>query len=110
MYKIINVNQKIDMSNSAENEISMDVSEGFSFISNYIIYKKEGQLNIFSNRCTHLNCIINKSKDHELLCPCHGSRFSGDGTIVSGPAIKNLKKLSYRIDNIKNVIIIENEI
>ena len=26
-------------------------------------------------------------------CPCHGSRFHYDGTVIEGPAIKNLTKI-----------------
>lgn len=35
--------------------------------------------------CTHLGCIINPTPEG-FLCPCHGSRFAGDGRVVQGPA------------------------
>lgn len=26
-------------------------------------------------------------------CPCHGSRFSPDGTVVNGPAVNDLRRI-----------------
>jgi menaquinol-cytochrome c reductase iron-sulfur subunit len=56
--------------------------------------------------CTHLGCTVRaealprveeKTVDgqavrltHRFLCPCHGSRYTGDGANVSGPAPKPL--------------------
>jgi cytochrome b6-f complex iron-sulfur subunit len=39
--------------------------------------------------CTHLGCIV-KNANNEFECPCHGSRFHGDGTVSKGPAPKAL--------------------
>ena len=42
-------------------------------------------------RCTHLGCALKWNKyEHSWDCPCHGSRFSNDGTILNNPANKNL--------------------
>lgn len=35
--------------------------------------------------CTHLGCIV-KHLGNEFECPCHGSRFAGDGAVTKGPA------------------------
>ena len=44
------------------------------------------------NICPHLGCylIYNKIED-TWDCPCHGSRFTKDGKVISGPAIKTCK-------------------
>lgn len=39
--------------------------------------------------CTHLGCTVNRS-DQGYHCPCHGSVFSPDGVVESGPAPKPL--------------------
>jgi len=37
--------------------------------------------------CTHLGCLSTWKADTGLIaCPCHGSTFRRDGTVISGPA------------------------
>ena len=42
-----------------------------------------------STICTHLGCII-KPTAEGFECPCHGSKFMGDGTVTRGPAPRAL--------------------
>ncbi len=40
-------------------------------------------------RCTHLGCALKYNKAEKSWdCSCHGSRFSENGTVLDGPAIK----------------------
>ncbi len=39
--------------------------------------------------CTHLGCLVNHEAG-ELACPCHGSRFHVDGSVIHGPAMQAL--------------------
>ena len=51
----------------------------------------EGALHTLSARCTHLGCIVGwNPADRAWECPCHGSRFAADGTLVQGPATADL--------------------
>jgi glycine/D-amino acid oxidase-like deaminating enzyme/nitrite reductase/ring-hydroxylating ferredoxin subunit len=51
------------------------------------------RLHLCSAVCTHMDCIVNWN-EAELSwdCPCHGSRFNYDGTVLEGPAIADLPK------------------
>lgn len=42
-----------------------------------------------STICTHLGCVV-KATTKGFECPCHGSGFMKDGTVVKGPAPKPL--------------------
>jgi cytochrome b6-f complex iron-sulfur subunit len=48
-----------------------------------------------STVCTHLGCIVKPAEDG-FHCPCHGSRFATDGTVVRGPAPKPLPWLAVK--------------
>lgn len=43
----------------------------------------------FAARCTHAGCAL-AVKDGRLECPCHGSQFALDGSVVRGPAVEPL--------------------
>jgi glycine/D-amino acid oxidase-like deaminating enzyme/nitrite reductase/ring-hydroxylating ferredoxin subunit len=58
------------------------------------VYRDDaGKLQAFSAVCPHLGCIVRWNKDEKSFdCPCHGSRFTCDGTVINGPALTNLDK------------------
>ena len=57
-------------------------------------YRDEsGELIELSARCTHLGCIVRwNSGERSWDCPCHGSRFATDGTVLEGPAVDPLPR------------------
>ncbi len=61
----------------------------------YGAYKdEEGNIFVVDITCTHLGCELRfNSFEKSWDCPCHGSRFNYDGTILNGPALKPLKLL-----------------
>ncbi|WP_312654170.1 FAD-dependent oxidoreductase [Proteiniclasticum sp.] len=53
-----------------------------------------GKLIMVDATCTHLGCeLMYNNAEHTYDCPCHGSRFRHDGTVIEGPAVKPLKSI-----------------
>lgn len=51
----------------------------------------EGEVKAFTAICTHQGCLVSEVVDNEIICPCHGSRFSAvDGSVTAGPATTGL--------------------
>lgn len=50
-----------------------------------------------STICTHLGCVVKANADG-FECPCHGSRFAGDGAVTKGPAPAPLPWLKVTAD------------
>ena len=80
-------------------QIPGDIPEGITFHDSVIISKKDDKVEVFSSRCTHLGCKINKVENGDMVCPCHGSEFSKNGNVVRGPASKPLEKLPFTINS-----------
>lgn len=53
-----------------------------------------GILHAVSITCTHMACTL-RWNDAETTwdCPCHGSRFSTEGRVLEGPAVKDLERI-----------------
>lgn len=81
-------------------------AEGPTFISDQrvFIFRNEQTFYCLSAVCTHLGCTVQlvragrggATQDFEFHCPCHGSKFRGDGTNYAGPAPRPLDY--YRLD------------
>ena len=58
-----------------------------------------------SSVCTHQGCTINYSHANtNFPCPCHGSVFSAQGSVLQGPATTAVKK--YTVTRDGNVLTI----
>jgi glycine/D-amino acid oxidase-like deaminating enzyme/nitrite reductase/ring-hydroxylating ferredoxin subunit len=54
----------------------------------------DGKLHVRSAVCTHLGCIVHwNGLERAWDCPCHGSQFAPDGTVLSGPAKEPLAEV-----------------
>lgn len=53
--------------------------------------REDGTFQAVSPVCTHLRCYVHwNAGDRSWDCPCHGSRFDTDGTVLHGPAVEAL--------------------
>jgi len=65
------------------------VRSGLSKVAAY--RDEDGTLHTVSAVCTHLGCIVTwNSAEKTWDCPCHGSRFDKLGSVINGPANKDL--------------------
>jgi Rieske Fe-S protein len=56
------------------------------------VLRDEDDFHVISGVCTHLGCTVQWRQDERRFdCPCHGSRFREDGTVISGPAPRPLE-------------------
>jgi Rieske Fe-S protein len=42
----------------------------------------------YSKICTHQQCITD-IRNNQFQCPCHGSVYAADGTVIKGPDVEN---------------------
>ena len=61
------------------------------------VVKNQGKIEVFAQNCSHLGCSVALNKDAESFdCPCHGSRFHLDGSVMHGPAGSPLSHLTWK--------------
>jgi len=56
-----------------------------------------------SSICTHAGCTV-RFATTQINCPCHGSQFSLDGSVLRGPATRPLAKHTATYDATTNVV------
>ena len=96
--------RKTFMIKKREVTIPLDVQEGITFFPDCIVNRAGERISVFSSRCSHLGCRIDRQMGSELVCPCHGSRYSIEGKILTGPATRDLETLVHRVDEKENKI------
>jgi cytochrome b6-f complex iron-sulfur subunit len=86
-----------------------DYPEGtIRFDEEHRAYIVGGQGGVFalSAVCTHLGCITRYHADEGVIaCPCHGSRFDAEGSVVHGPAPRALPWLEVKADGDGNLTV-----
>ena len=93
--------------------------DGLKFLPDerLFVFRQGNVFHAMSAVCTHLGCTVRAEAlprpevmsvegaplrvTHRFLCPCHGSRYTGDGANVSGPAPRPLAwyRLSIAADD-----------
>jgi cytochrome b6-f complex iron-sulfur subunit len=71
---------------------------GFHAERDFILFVDQGVPRAISRTCTHLGCRVNFLEDKQIIeCPCHRSRFTAEGKLISGPAKKDLPTFAVEI-------------
>jgi menaquinol-cytochrome c reductase iron-sulfur subunit len=107
-----------------------DFPDGLKFLPDQrlFVFREGSTFHAISAVCTHLGCTVRASAltqvktvdvggrktrlTHEFLCPCHGSKYTGEGTVVSGPAPDPLpwRQLSLAPDDGQLVVDLAGEV
>jgi menaquinol-cytochrome c reductase iron-sulfur subunit len=104
--------------------------EGLKFLPDerLFVFREGSTFHAVSAVCTHLGCTVRAETltqpemrsvegqtlrlTHRFVCPCHGSKYEGDGTNVSGPAPRPLAwyRLSLATDDGQLVVDLADEV
>jgi len=55
------------------------------------VRRGDNDIVVFNRRCTHRGCSVQFNNDR-FECPCHGSVYHADGSVLNGPAVRALEK------------------
>lgn len=63
------------------------------------VFANDDGIHAISSVCTHLGCLVNIA-EWGFQCPCHGSKYNGNGKVISGPAPRSLAwlEISQNVD------------
>jgi Rieske Fe-S protein len=77
-----------------------DNAPGDLAFGGFLVKDDSGKLRCLAMNCSHLGCSVAVNKDAKSFdCPCHGSRFHFDGTVLHGPAAYPLSDLKWEQDS-----------
>ncbi len=100
-------------------------NEGASFIEEkrVFIFRQKNTFHAISAKCTHLGCTVKMQRlnqpkkvtargreieeQAEFACPCHGSKFYGDGTNYAGPAPRPLDHFKLELSPDDGQLVVE---
>ncbi|MEK6608881.1 MAG: ubiquinol-cytochrome c reductase iron-sulfur subunit [Myxococcota bacterium] len=83
------------------------------FKDDYQIFVVRTQQGIYAlhAQCTHLGCTTNWFQQDRLIkCPCHGTNFSPEGDVLSGPAPAPLRRAAVSLAPDGRIVVDTSEI
>ena len=102
-----------------------EFQQGVTFIDEHRIYlfREGANFHVVSAVCSHLGCTVKfapfKQKQEmtvrkysfeafgEFRCPCHGSKFHGEGTNYAGPAPRPLKAHPVQLSSANGQLVVD---
>ena len=74
----------LDEADLRDEELTVGQADGVAVL----LVRTNERVYALVDRCSHRGCPLHEGelKDDAVICPCHGSTFRLDGTIVKGPA------------------------
>ena len=92
-----------DVTQPAEPIIQVETRDGWRLAVSkkpvFVMPPKAGAHRVFSSICPHLGCQVEwVGNQQHFYCPCHGSVFAEDGSLLKGPAPRGLDYLDSKVE------------
>ncbi len=71
----------------------------------FFLVRRGPDLFALSAICTHRKCKLANNPDQTFTCPCHNSTFDPAGKVTSGPARRDLSRLTLTSDPSGNLLV-----
>ena len=72
------------------------------------VVKNQGNVDVFAINCSHLGCSVALNPTAQSFdCPCHGSRFHLNGSVLHGPAAYPLSHLTWKQGDDPTTILVD---
>ena len=75
-----------------------------------VVRTGETDYSAFTAVCTHEGCFVASFVNNRLVCPCHGSTFGLDGSVLVGPALLPLAQFTTAFDAAKNELLVSKSV
>lgn len=72
----------------------------------YVVRERSG-LYAVDAVCPHLGCLVEPDGEGGFRCPCHDSRFDGQGQVQNGPATTGLRFLHLWLDGAPGQLLVD---
>jgi cytochrome b6-f complex iron-sulfur subunit len=100
-----NVDFTLDLTNSANS--SLNTNGGYVYHGGVIVARTvNGSYVAVSQYCTHAGgTVVYESRINDFYCPVHGSVFSTNGSVISGPASSALVKYNTSLSGDRKSVV-----
>jgi len=100
-------NQYASLSSPVRKIVKIEQVDGWrEAISRKPVYITKGKRNgsldgteVLTAVCPHLGCEVPwNATENKFMCPCHGSQFGPDGSLIRGPALRGMDTLPIKAE------------
>ena len=63
---------------------------------NFLVSRAGDAFTALTAVCTHEGCVVSNFQSGTYECPCHGSQYGTNGSVIKGPATRSLRQFDAR--------------
>jgi len=65
----------------------------------WVLRNPDDSVSVYTAVCPHLGCTVNwKTESKNFNCACHQNSFDLAGKLLSGPAVRPMDTLDYKVE------------